>query len=159
MTDASTARTARDRRVAAWSLAVYGIVLALIAFWPVPVDRGAESLLRDMTRAIPVLSHGVIEFCANVLLFAPLGVLLALTLRRRAWVMPIALIVTVAIEAGQALFLAERTPSLGDVVANLSGAGLGIAFVLVARRRRRPRAATRAPVVRESRGILPRSGG
>ena len=149
MTDASTARTARDRRVAAWSLAAYGIVLALIAFWPVPVDRGAESLLRDVTRAVPLLSHGVVEFCANVLL--------ALTLRRRVWVMPIALVVTVAIETGQALFLAERTPSLGDVVANLSGAGLGIALVLLAGRRR-PRAGSRAPVG-ESRGILPRSNG
>lgn len=157
MTDASTARTARDRRVAAWSLAAYGIVLALIAFWPVPVDRGAESLLRDVTRAVPLLSHGVVEFCANVVLFIPLGVLLALTLRRRVWVMPIALVVTVAIETGQALFLAERTPSLGDVVANLSGAGLGIALVLLAGRRR-PRAGSRAPVG-ESRGILPRSNG
>lgn len=155
MTDASTAR---DRRVAAWSLAVYGVMLALIAFWPVPVDRGAESVLRDMARAIPFLSHGVVEFCANVVLFVPLGVLLALTLRRPAWAMPIALIVTAAIEAGQALFLAERTPSLGDVVANLAGAGLGIAAVLLARRRRRPRAGSPAPAG-ESRGILPRSGG
>lgn len=155
MTDASTAR---DRRVAAWSLAVYGVMLALIAFWPVPVDRGTESVLRDMTRAIPFLSHGVVEFCANVVLFVPLGVLLALTLRRPAWAMPIALIVTAAIEAGQALFLAERTPSLGDVVANLAGAGLGIAAVLLARRRRRPHAGSPAPAG-ESRGILPRSGG
>jgi hypothetical protein len=116
-------------------LILYGVSLALIAFWPVPVDRDATGLLRALARAVPLLTYDVVEFSANVLLFAPLGVLLALAMpRHRLLVVPVALVVTGAIETGQAIFLDERTASLRDVVANTMGAAAGVAIVLIVER-------------------------
>ena len=131
------ARVWRDARV--W-LAGYLVALALIAFWPVPVDRAAAGLLAEITRAVPFLTYDVIETAANVVLFVPLGALLALVLTRRApLVLGIALLATVAIELAQAVLLPERTPSLRDILANLCGAAVGLGVVLLARRpRRRP---------------------
>ncbi len=48
--------------------------------------------------------------------------LLALILRRRHLIVPIALVATVVIESIQALMIDKRTPSLMDVIANLAGA-------------------------------------
>jgi glycopeptide antibiotics resistance protein len=115
---------------------VYGAVLALIAFWPTPVDREAAGLLREIARVVPLLSYDVVEFTANIALFVPLGVLLAFAFpHRRGLVVPMAVAVTLVIESGQALFLTQRTPSLGDIVANTLGAALGLVVVLVAERR------------------------
>ena len=81
---------------------------------------------------MPWLTYGVIEFCANILLFVPFGVILALALpTRRRLVLPIALAVTVVIELGQAVLLTQRTPSLRDVLANFLGAAVGLLAVLV----------------------------
>jgi glycopeptide antibiotics resistance protein len=115
---------------------VYGVALTLIAFWPVPVDRGASGLLRAITQAIPWLTYDVIETAANVALFVPFGVLLALVLPlHRGLVVPISLATTLFIESGQALLLAERTPSLRDIIANVLGAAVGLAIVLLTERR------------------------
>lgn len=119
-------------------LLIYGAMLALIAFWPVPVDRGAAGLLRTITRTVPWLTYGVIETTANVLLFVPLGMLLALALPlHRGLVVPIALATTLVIESGQALLLTQRTPSLRDIVANVIGAMVGLAVVHVVQWRSR----------------------
>ncbi|MGN6218406.1 MAG: VanZ family protein [Microbacterium sp.] len=116
-------------------LAVYGVVLALIAFWPVPVDRGATGMLRGLARFVPVLTYDRVEFGANVLLFVPLGVLLAVAMpRRRVFLVPFALLLSGAIEAGQAIFLDERTATFRDIVANTIGATIGLVIVLVAER-------------------------
>lgn len=132
--DARALPVSRDPR---WWLLLYSGALALIAFWPTPVDRGAAGLLDAITRAAPWLTYDLIETTANVLLFVPLGILSALVLpRRRALVVPLALLATLAIETGQALLLAQRTPSLRDVVANVLGAAIGLAIVVVAARRR-----------------------
>lgn len=126
---------ARRMRFGIPLLILYGVALALIAFWPVPVDREARGFLSALARAMPLLTYGVVEFTANVLLFAPLGMLLALAMpRHRVWVVPVALVVTGAIEAGQALFLDERTASLRDVVANTLGAACGLVIVLLVER-------------------------
>lgn len=134
---ASAARLLREPR--AW-LGVYAVALAVIAFWPSPVDRDAGPLLAAVTRAVPWLTYDVIETSANVLLFVPFGLLLALSLPRRPWLaVPVALVVTVAIELGQAVFLAARTASLRDVIANVAGAAIGcLIAVWIAKRRRRP---------------------
>lgn len=117
-------------------LVAYGAALAVIAFWPVPVDREASDLLRALARAVPLLTYDTVEFTSNVLLFVPLGILLALAMpRHRLLVVPIAVVVTLLMEAGQALFLAERTPSLRDVVANTLGAAVGLVIVVAVERR------------------------
>lgn len=123
-------------RLAMRLLVVYAAVLAVIAFSPTPVDREATGLLREVARIVPLLSYGVVEFTANILLFVPLGALLALALpHRRGLVVLISLAVTLAIESCQALFLAQRTPSLRDIVANTLGAAVGLVVVLILERR------------------------
>jgi len=136
---APVARTGwRDPR--RW-LAIYAIALAAVAFWPVPVDSGMGGLLAAISAAVPWLSYAVIEVTANVVLFVPLGTLLAMVLPRRRWlVVPIAAVVTVLIELAQAIFLAQRTPSLRDILANTLGAVIGLAIVVVSERRSRQRA-------------------
>ncbi|WP_109210456.1 MULTISPECIES: VanZ family protein [Microbacterium] len=152
MTDAPVLAPANSSTAAvatkAWPLAqgrgirlllVYGMALALIAFWPTPVDRGAAGLLRTISRAVPWLTYDVIEMTANIVLFVPLGILLALALPlHRGLVLPIALATTLVIESCQALFLTERTPSLRDIVANVLGASIGLALVLLLERRKLP---------------------
>lgn len=121
-------------------LVAYLVVLAAIAFWPKPVDSGAGPLLRVITRAIPVLTYERIEFLANIALFVPLGALLTLVLPGRRWlVLPMCIVTTVAIECVQAVALNARTPSLLDIVANTTGACVGIivAVILQGNRRRR----------------------
>jgi len=117
------------RSVARVVLTLYGISLAMIALWPVPVDQGAAGFLQRVGRVLPMLTYPRIEFSANILLFVPLGVLLMLILRRRYLILPIAIVVTVAIECSQALLLDKRTPSVLDIIANTAGACLGMLIV------------------------------
>jgi glycopeptide antibiotics resistance protein len=139
----STGAGRRHHRWIAPLLFCYAVALSLVAFWPVPVDRGFDGLLYEISVAVPWLTYDVIEFTANVLLFVPLGALLALLIHRHRWIVVlISLAVTVAIEWAQAEFLDERTSSVRDVVANLLGAVIGLAIVVIveraARRWRRP---------------------
>lgn len=138
-----TAHPTTPARTGAWHLAAivllcaYGLALVLIAFWPTPVDQGVGPLLRTITRAFPWLTYDVIEFTANILLFVPLGALLAVILRaERPLVLPVILATTLLVEGGQ-LLLPERTATLRDVVANTLGGLMGWGIVEL-RRRRRP---------------------
>ena len=110
-------------------LAAYIVALTLIAIWPVPVDSGAGPAIRAVTRIFPILTYARIEFGANILMFVPLGVLLALILRQRFLVVPIAVLTTVTIESVQGLALSLRTPSVMDIVANVTGACIGLLLV------------------------------
>lgn len=137
-------RLVRSPRAWLW---LYAAVLAAIAVWPVPVDRGAGPFLAFVQRIVPVLTYARIEFGANILLFLPFGVLLTLILRRsRYLIMPIAFVTTVVIESVQGIVLSLRTPSVLDIVANTAGACVGLLIVvgLEARRSRR-RGAAQAP--------------
>ena len=130
----------RDAR--AW-LVAYGVVVALIGFWPVPVDSGAGPLLRAVTAVFPVATYERIEFGANVVMFVPLGLLLTMLLPQARWlVLPIAFVATVTLESGQAIALSARTPSVLDIIANTAWACLGMlvaAFIeLLARSRTAP---------------------
>ncbi|MFS0712966.1 VanZ family protein [Microbacterium sp. 2P01SA-2] len=119
-------------RVARALLIVYVVVLALIAFWPTPVDRDAGPILRAITSAVPWLTYARIEFAANIALFVPFGWCAALGWPRwQAYVIPAGLVISLAIEAAQGVLLAERTASVWDVVANTLGAAAGW---LIARR-------------------------
>ncbi|MDJ1114480.1 VanZ family protein [Microbacterium dauci] len=133
-------------RIALIALAVYAAALALIAFWPVPVDSGAGPLLALITEVFPPLTHPRVEFAANILLFVPLGVLLSLIDRRAT--LPIAFATTVVIECVQAVALAARTPSLLDVLANLLGAGIGLLVVVAVDRHRHRRTDRADPLTR-----------
>ncbi|GAA3203456.1 VanZ family protein [Microbacterium terregens] len=139
MTSAESAPRTTRRTRARLVLTVYAVTLAIIALWPVPVDSGAGPFLRTITQVIPALTYARIEFSANILLFVPLGVLLMLILRRRYLILPVAIVVTVAIECAQGLLLDKRTPSTLDIIANTAGACIGMLIVaFVEYRRARP---------------------
>jgi VanZ family protein len=129
---ASGQASARARSRPRWArmlLAGYLFALTLIALWPVPVDSGAGPMLRLVGRVLPLFTHARIEFGANILLFVPLGILLALILTQRHLVVPIAFLATVAIESMQALMIDRRVPSVMDIIANVAGACLGLVIV------------------------------
>ncbi|WP_309127636.1 VanZ family protein [Microbacterium sp.] len=120
------------RRTSTW-VAVYSIVLALIAFWPQPVDAGAGRFLRWLFDTVPLLTYERLEFGSNIVLFAPFGIGLALLMRElRYLIMPLALLSSLTIESVQAVLIAERTPSVLDIVANVSGACFGLVVVVSA---------------------------
>ena len=132
-TPASRGRRGRRRRGVGWVLLVlYGIVLAGVAFWPVPVDSGMDGLLDSISEAVPWLTYDLIEVAANVVLFIPLGILLTMMIHRHRWlVVVISLGVTGSIEWLQAQFLDERTSSAQDVAANMLGAVIGMGIVVI----------------------------
>ena len=71
--------------------------------------------------------YGVVELAANVLLFLPLGALVARILGARLWWGGVAVgfVVSVLIELAQLVFLPARFPSVADVAANTFGAMVG----------------------------------
>lgn len=141
----AVAPTPRSRRLATTLLVLYGIGVLVVGFWGSPVDAGAHpGILRVLDLAhragLPVwFGYGALEFTANVVFFVPLGLLVVLRLGTRAWWAGAAagLVVSAAIEVGQALFLPARFASLDDVLANTSGAVIGamVGVVLLGRRR------------------------
>lgn len=127
-------------------IAVTGLVLCvavvlLAALSPTPLDRGYESAI---ARLLDILHrHGVpawfgyrkLEFTANVLMFAPIGFLLALALPRKTIWLVLILIPAFSgtVELLQATFLAERFGSLLDVAANTVGGYCGAAAAVLLR--------------------------
>jgi VanZ like family len=77
----------------------------------------------------------------NVLLFVPIGLLLAWWLGSRwAWALPVAAALSVSIELVQRVPAVARESSLADVACNVTGACVGVVLVAVGRvvRRRSP---------------------
>ncbi|SEB93963.1 VanZ like family protein [Paramicrobacterium humi] len=115
----------------------YALALAVVAFLPTPVDGGAAPFLERLitwsqARGMPWLTYGMLEFAANVAVFSPFGFLLALALGRRYWWLAIVLcpLASVAIEIAQYLLFPARVASARDVIANSSGALIGILLAL-----------------------------
>jgi VanZ family protein len=120
------------RLVAAVVAYLVGLVVLLTApvgWWLNRLTVRLYTFVRhDLGVTAPDLRPEHYGFALNVLLAVPLGFLLALVLRDRpAWVPAVLLLtVFVAMESVQALAL-PREGSVGDVVANGLGAGVGIA--------------------------------
>ncbi|MGK9149426.1 VanZ family protein [Plantibacter flavus] len=115
-------------------------IMMAIAFWPTPVDAaGRSTLLAIIDRlqeagAPSWFGYAFVESAANVLLFIPLGALLALELPlRRWWLAPVVTtLLSAAIELGQTL-LPERVATIADVYANAAGGLFGALVVLMVR--------------------------
>lgn len=124
---------------------MYCLVVAVIAFWPGNVDEGIKDALTRMLNEAdqPWLTYRLVERAANVLLFVPLGLLLALSIPANRWWLAIliCLVVSLAIELVQGAFLPERVISNSDVLQNTAGAIVGVALSRI-RALRRPPAAT-----------------
>lgn len=127
----------RRRRLLAGSLAAYLLALALIAFWPSPVDAGASGFIDRVLRflhrnGVPGwFDYSLIESGANVLLFIPFGFLVAAFLPlRQAWLaLPVGILASMCIELIQQLFRPERVATPQDVLANSLGAAIGTMVV------------------------------
>jgi glycopeptide antibiotics resistance protein len=114
------------------------VPLALIAFWPSPVDQPVQGQLSSLLRFLH--SHGIphwfnyrfIEASANVALFIPLGVVgsLGYPQRHPLQIGTLGLFVSACMELGQLLFLHNRFASLLDLVTNTSGAVIGAALAI-----------------------------
>ncbi len=135
-------RASRFRvKIAAWLLAAYSFLVALVVFTPSPVDKPLRSdldrILQELhERGLPsFIGYGDVEFLANVAMFVPIGFLAAIALPQKAW--PLLLVIgpalSAAIETIQRVVLPERYATLQDIVANGSGAVAGAIIAVVLR--------------------------
>lgn len=134
----------RHRGALVAALVAYGVFLALVLGWPTPVDAPARGALRELLERLhdagvsEWVSYAKIEFGANIALFVPVGLLVALAVRRgQRWLAVLAGFgLSFSAELAQGLLREQRVSSLRDVVANTLGTliGVGIAALVVRRR-------------------------
>ncbi|MEV8000942.1 VanZ family protein [Pseudarthrobacter oxydans] len=109
------------------------VPLALIAFWPSPVDQPVQGQLAALLKFLH--SHGIpawlnyrfVEASANVALFVPVGVVSSFAFPSWPWwrIGAFGLLISGCMELGQLLFLHNRFPSALDLVTNTSGSVIG----------------------------------
>ena len=125
-------------------LAVTGLYLLAVAWItlnPFPGDPKRNAFLEGLlaafaaTPALAWIDYDVVEFTANIVLFVPMGVLLALLLGRgRRWLaLSLGVAASLTIEFIQ-LFEPARVSDARDILANSLGAIIGIGLVAVASR-------------------------
>lgn len=142
---------ARRRTLLAWTVAltvVYGTGLVLVLGWRTPVEAGIDPQINAVivwsaTHGARWFTRDVLEFTANVALFAPLGGLLAAFLgpRLRWWAVAGGAVISAAAELGQHLLRPERVADPRDLLSNTLGALVGcvmVATCAAVRARREP---------------------
>jgi VanZ family protein len=142
------------------------IAVFAIGYWPVPVDRGMRSVLGSVLDRLAAagapdwVDYAHLEFAANIVLFVPLGALIALLLPRWEWWLApiIGLALSLAIEFGQAMLLPQRFATPLDVLANTAGATTGALVVTAFRLASRAAARRRTARWLEER-VRPRARG
>lgn len=118
--------------------------LALIGFWPTPVDQPIQGGLAEILAFLHALGipgwidYPFVEKSANVALFIPFGIAASLAFPKKQWWQNAALGTAVSgcMELGQLLFLHNRFSTLVDVVTNSTGAVIGAVAVAAAFRLR-----------------------
>jgi glycopeptide antibiotics resistance protein len=150
----AAARHRRARVVGIVLAVLYAVVLLGILFWPEHVDgpggQRAQWLV-DLVAALgiePRTAYLLIESAANVALFVPAGVILALLAggRFRWWMPVLGIVGSAAVELAQGALLPGRTADWRDIAADSAGVVIGAAVVAVVvriRRRSRPSTAAR----------------
>ena len=123
-----------SRRAAATALVAYLAFLAGVTLGSSPGElfHSAARTARHIT-GLEWVNSGVVERAANVLLFAPVGLLLCYALpavsRWLLWAVCVA--VSASIETAQ-LVLPDRRSSLIDLLTNATGAAIGVLIHLAA---------------------------
>ena len=135
------------RRIVARVLFVgYTAAILAVTMWPKPVTEGANKVIIEKVLAVgreagapDAFDFHSLQFVANIVMFVPFGLFLALSLAPRlAWIGGVAAFAfTSAIEVMQQLFLPERSGDVWDVVANTAGGIVGVVLVSLKRRFRR----------------------
>lgn len=143
----------RDTR--AWAIALglpFLAGLAALTLTPSRIEEAMPNLLDLVLGAAHRLGWASLDFTrleiiANVLVFVPVGILAFVLLPRRLW--PVALLVgpalSIAIETAQRVALPHRAATVTDVLANSSGALLGVALAILCTLLLAPRASQRRP--------------
>lgn len=109
------------------------VPLALIAFWPSPVDQPVQGQLARLLEFLH--AHGMpawfnykfVEASANIVLFLPVGFVGSLAFPGKRWwqVGILGLIISGCMELGQFLYLHNRLASSSDLMTNTFGAVTG----------------------------------
>jgi hypothetical protein len=131
-----------SRRLPSILLTVTIIAILLLTLWPDPRDGDGTPLARAIVEALhaaglpAAITFEAVEFTANIVLFVPFGLFLALTLPRWMWpwAVVLGLAFTLLVELLQAALLPERFASTSDLVANTAGALIGGLLSLLFRR-------------------------
>ncbi|MDY7542562.1 MULTISPECIES: VanZ family protein [unclassified Cryobacterium] len=135
-------RAQRHPRLRRWMLglaATYLVFLALIAFWPTPVDGSLDGTLTQVLGWLHAhgapdwLRYSLVEFTANIVLFIPVGMFIVVLAGKSRWWLGIAagFAASCTIELGQLVFLPARFATLNDVLANTSGSVIGVLLGLL----------------------------
>ncbi|WP_082924565.1 VanZ family protein [Paenarthrobacter nicotinovorans] len=130
---------ARLKHTLAWriGLAAYLLVLAVVGFWPTPVDKPVAGTIGSVLGFLH--HHGVpewfgyhfLEMTANIGLFVPFGILVAMAIPEKGWWYAggLGALTSLSVEAGQLIFITARFSSPIDLVTNSLGAVIGVAIV------------------------------
>ncbi len=137
--------------------AAYAWVIWRMTLTPQVFTSAQNSLVLHAIAWVQQLPHGTwftyerTEFLANIAMFVPVGMLAALWLPRRWWILGalVAVALSTGIEVAQAVYLPYRVADPRDVLSNGLGGLLGATLVGLVRsllpaprrRRLRPRAA------------------
>ncbi len=124
-------RATRSRIVAAILLATYLAFAAVVVLSPQRVDGDSMGVYRALYflygKGLPTwITYDVLQFAANVVFTAPVGLFIAMMMPRGLWWLA-AVICAVLFAAGEAaqFLLPARMPSLLDWAANSAGGFLG----------------------------------
>ncbi|MGM7669376.1 VanZ family protein [Microbacterium sp. A93] len=155
--DAPTRTHLTGRQWSGWLLLVYLLPLAILVLSARLGDNGIPQAFHAIQPwlgdggQMPGLRYGHLEAAANILLFAPIGFLVAGSVARRAgslralrygmpdwavWLLATSL--SAAVELAQLFLLTERSGTLRDLICNSTGALAGVlAFRIVQSARHR----------------------
>ena len=127
------------RRVEWIAVLVVLAAILTITMWPTPVDAPVSGSLKGFLASLHRLGipawvdYGFVQTASNVVMFIPLGALIASLVWRSFWWVAgvLGLCLSLSIELTQYVLLPHRFATAGDVVANTAGAFIGALVVFL----------------------------